>query len=216
MSARKVVTRAVFDFKTGQWVEEESFQYDGPWALAGQPGSFDQSAYAFYQDGTESGATIIGTQNTQQDIDVDTTFQVRVRIQEENQAADILETVTWEYSLAGAGYLPVTTTSSVLKAVDGLLTDGVDTTERITGGTGTFVSSNAWATEDGTVPNLSFPQNSYCESVLSCQIVSADVSNGQELLVRLIADTPIPTTTVPADINIVKAGGAARRIFVVT
>jgi hypothetical protein len=210
MSARKVIIRTVFDFKTGRWIEEESFQYDGPWALAGQPGDFAQTAYAFYEDGTESGAVIIGTQDNQQDIDVDTTFHVRVRIQEQNQAADDLETVIWQYNLAGAGVQPVTTTSAVLKAVDGALTEG-DTTERLSGGAGSFIGTNAWATEDGDVPNLTYAQNEFCESVLSCQIVGADVSDGQELIVTMAAGTPNITITLGADINIVKAGGPGRR-----
>jgi hypothetical protein len=209
MSARKVILRTVFDFKTGRWIEEESFQYEGPWALAGQPGDFAQTAYAFYEDGTESGAVIIGTQNTQQDIDVDTTFHVRVRIQEQDQAADILETITWEYNLAGAGVQPVTTTSAVLKAVDGLMTPG-DATERLTGGTGTFIGTNGWATEDGTVSDVGYQLGFYCESVLSCQIVGADVSNGQELIVTMSA-TPNITISLAADINIVKANGGGRR-----
>jgi hypothetical protein len=210
MSARKVITRTVFDFKTDRWVEEESFQYDGPWALAGQPGDFDQTAYAFYEDGTEAGSVIIGSQDTQQDIDVDTTFLIRVRIQEQNQADDVSEQVGFQYNLAGAGYLDVSTTSSVLKAVPGGFTSDADTTERLTGGVGSFIATNSWTTKIGSLPNLTYAQNEYCEALISVQIVGADVSNGQELLVAMSA-TPNITITLAADINIVKVGGGRRR-----
>jgi hypothetical protein len=215
MSARKVIRRTVLDIETGRWIEEESFQYEGPWAHAGQPGTFIQDAYAFYDDGTETGAVIIGFQNVAQSLDVDTTFHCRCRVAEDNQAADILETVTWEYNHQSAGYLAITTTSSVLKAVSGLITDGADTTERLTGGTGTFITTNAWATDDATVPDLSYSQQSYCECVLSFQIVGADVNNGEEILIRVDSVTPAIATNTPADIDVVKAAGG-RRIFAVT
>jgi hypothetical protein len=180
----------------------------------GMPGTFDQTDYAFYQEGTESGSTIIGTQNNQQTIDVDTNFQIRILLQETSGTADVFESLQWEYNLAAAGWNNVTTSSSVLQAVNSTsLTDGGDTTSRLTGGGGTFITPNAWVTEDGNSANLSFPGNDHCEALLSCQIIGADVSDGQELLVR-VGGTPLPTYTNTADIDINKA--TTRRIFVVS
>jgi hypothetical protein len=180
----------------------------------GMPGDFVQTDYAFYEEGTESGSAIIGTQNNQQSIDVDTNFQIRILMQEESATADDLELPFWEYELnSSATWVPVTTTSSVLKAVDSSsLTDADDTTSRLTGGSGTFLTTNSWVTEDGTLATLSYPAGSeHCEALLSCSIVSGDVGNGDQILVRLSADTPKPTFTLTADIDVVKAGGEARR-----
>jgi len=184
----------------------------------GMPGAFAQTDYAFYSDGTESGSTIIGTQNNQQDVDVDTNFQIRILMQEESATADDLELVYWEYELnSSTTWVPVTTTSSVLQAVDSTnLTNGDDTTSRLTGGTGTFITPNAWVTEDGTSATLTYAASEHCEALLSATIVSGDVSNGDQILVRLQADTPKPSYTLTADINVVKAGGPTRRVFVIS
>ena len=76
---KKVITRAVLDIKTNRWVEEESHEYDGPWAYAGAA-TIAQTGYAFYEDGTESGATQIGTDTTQATIDSDTNTTTKAAI----------------------------------------------------------------------------------------------------------------------------------------
>lgn len=181
----------------------------------GMPGSFDQTDYAFYQDGTESGSTIIGTQNNQQTIDVDTNFQVRILLQETSGTADVFENLQWEYELnSSAIWVNVTTTSSVLQAVNSTnLTDGNDTTSRLTGGGGTFITPNAWITEDGNSANLSYAASEHCEALLSCQIIGTDVSDGDQILVR-VDGSPNPSYTQTADIDVNKA--VTRRIFVIS
>jgi hypothetical protein len=208
----KLITRAVLDLKTGKWVEEESHGYDGPWAYAGQPGDFSQNGYRIFAEGTESGSTPLADANTAADVDVDTNFQVRVLMQEESQAEDTLEGVFFEYDLnASASWNPVTASSLVIQAVTSTFLDNEDPTVSRFTGNGTFISANAWVTEDGTVPDLLFPVGDYCEALLSCSIVSGDVVDGNVITVRLNATTPNPSFSFTATINVVEAGGPGPR-----
>ena len=59
---------------------------------------------------------------------------------------------------------------------------------------------------------MTYAASEECEFVLSFQIVGADVSDGDEILLRLQGPD---TFTLDADIDVNKAA-AARRIFVVT
>ena len=111
----------------------------------GMPGTFSQTDYAFYGEGSESGSTIIGTQNSQQNVDVDTNFQIRVLMQESSGAGDVFEAGQWQYELNTSGtWVDVTTTSSVLQAVNSSSLTATDTTSRLTGGTGTFITPNSY------------------------------------------------------------------------
>ena len=203
---KKVITRAVLDLKTDRWIEEDSHEYDGPWALAGAP-SIAQTGYAFYEDGTESGATQIGTDTSQTTIDSDTNFQVRILIQQDNNKSFTLTTPVFQYNHQGGGWTTITTSSSPLRAVNGTVTDGNNTTERITG-TGTFITPNAYVCEDGSLPTLAYPNNDFCEALLSCQIIGSAITNGDEILVRV---SGITTYTVDADIDVNKIAAVGRR-----
>ena len=176
----------------------------------GMPGSFDQTNFAFYAEGTESGAVIVGTAGAQQSLDVDTTYQCRVLMDEIGGSdADDFETPTFEYEVAQSGtWVSITTSSSVIQTVNsGSLTDGGDTTDRLSSA---VITPNAWVTEDGTLPTLSYLAGESCQALLSFQIVGADVSNGQEIRIRLTA-SPVPAWTAEADIDVVKVSGARRR-----
>jgi hypothetical protein len=179
----------------------------------GMPGAFAQTDYAFYLDGSEVAASIIGTQNNQQTLDVDTNYQIRLLIQETGGSDDDdQELPVFEYELnTSTVWNDITESSSVIQAVDSNnLTDGGDTTSRLTGGSGTFITPNAWVTEDGNLPTLSYVAGEHCEALLSCQIIGADVSNGDQILVRLNG-SPNITYTATADIDVAKEGGDARR-----
>lgn len=172
--------------------------------------SFNLAQYAFYNDGTESGSTIIGSANSQQELDCDTTYICRVEIVEENGAGGDCKTPEWEYNHNGGGWVDVTTSSSVVKAVSGGLVDGNDTTQRL--GSGSFISTNAWQSEDGPMPTLTYAASEVCEGALNFQVIAADVSDGDEVLLRMVVHT---YTYSGADIDVNKPA-AARRIFVVT
>jgi hypothetical protein len=173
------------------------------------PGVFEQTQFAFYLEGTESGATIVGSAGAEQSLDVDVIYQCRVQMDETSATADDFETPQFQYEVdQSAVWNDITTTSSVIQTVDSSsLTDGGDTTNRFSTA---VISPNGWVTEDGNLPTLAYAGNDSCQALLSFQILGADVSNGQEIRIRLDG-TPGPTWPAEADINVVKAGGEARR-----
>lgn len=207
---RRVHTRAVFDIATGRVIEDEWVLHDGLWINASTMAAWDQDSYAFYEDGTESGSSIIGSANNQQTLDIDTNYQARLLIQETAGASGNLSTPEWEYNHNSGGWIDVTTTSSVVKAVDSAnLTDTGDTTQRVGGGT--FITTNGWISETGAMATLAFAGNDECEGLLSFQIIGADVAHGDEILLRMFN---IDTYTRNADIDVNKPSGG-RRVFVI-
>lgn len=93
----------------------------------------------------------------------------------------------FQYNKNGAGWVNITTTSSVVKAVASVaFTNGQNCTKRLSG-TGTFESSGAGCTEDGTsggaANDIVLSGNSETEAAL--QVVAADVVNGDTIQFRL-------------------------------
>lgn len=169
----------------------------------------DQDSFAFYEEGTESGSTIIGVKNAEQSLDVDTNYQCRLLIQEVGGKFGKDVDFEFQYNLNSGGWNNITTTSSVVKAVDSAdLTEGEDCTQRI--GSGSFETPNAGVTEDGICggSSLDLDAGYEVEILLSFQIVSADVSDGDEILIRVTRDGGIElfSYTRNADIDVVKEG----------
>jgi hypothetical protein len=175
----------------------------------GMPGEFVQSNYQIYEEGSESGSTPLAAVNTEANVDVDTNFQVRVQIDEISTTADDMETPVWEYELnTSTVWNDITGSSSVIQAAASTPLTATDTADRLTTG---IITPNSWVDEsDGAIPTLTYAGDDSCEALLSCQIIGADVSNGDQILVRL-SGTPTIAYTVTADINVVKVGGARRR-----
>lgn len=193
-------THVIFEWDGSRFVETyaEGYEYQGPLALAHTNPSLDQDSFAFYNDGTEAGSTIIGSVNTNPTLDVDTTYLVRFLVQEAAGGTTTNTSVTLQYNHNSGGWNNVTTTSSVVKAVDSVnLTDGNNTTQRI--GSGTFQSTNAGVIEDGTGGSVSFAGNDETEFLFPFQIVSGDVANNDTIqlqLVTLNTYTRTPSITV--------------------
>lgn len=187
--------------------------YDGPWALAGMAVA-DQTGYGFYDDGTESGSNLIGSQDAQQTLDVNINLQCRIEVTETGGASTNINGQSFEYNHNGGGWGNlITTTSSVVKAVNSAnLTDGNDTTQRLGGG-GTYDTTNAWICETGMLANNALLDYNLVEGLLSFQIVGPDVSHGDEILIRIEG---LDAYTVPAaDIDVNKPT-AARRVIVIS
>lgn len=207
---RWINTLVLYD-AIGRVVRREGYWYDGPIMIAGAMAAFDQDSYAFFEDGTESGSTQIGTTNTETTLEVDTNYQCRLLIQEDGGGDGSLMTPEFEYNHNTGGWNNVTASSSVVQAVDSAnLTDGNDTTQRL--GSGTFVSPNGWISETGDMATLAFLTGEECEGLLSFQIIGADVSNGDEILLRMFN---MDTYTRNADIDVNKAA-ATRRVMVIS
>jgi len=172
---------------------------------------FDQASYAFYAAGTESGSTQIGTTDTQTTLTVNTNLQARLLVQESNSGNGNFTSINWEFNHNSGGWTAVFSAVNVLIATtDPGLTDLGDTTQRI--GSGTFITPNQGVTTDGNTPNLSYSANEECEFLLSFKILGPDVSDGDEILLRIQG---CDTFTLNADINVNKPA-TTRRIMSVT
>lgn len=222
MSTRRKIKRHVDRFithveygRSGKLLLRVERRYRGPWALLHNNAVIDQASYAFYLDGTETGSVIIGSPDNQQNLSVDTIYQCRVLLQDQNTGVATNVSTQWEYNLAGGGWIVVTTTSSVVIAVSdgGNTTDGADCTQRL--GSGTFITDNDGVTHDGTGGGSGNDfidmVSDESEQLLIFQIVAGDVSDGQELLLRC---TPSKNggTVLDADINV--SMPSSRRIFI--
>lgn len=184
-------------------VSREGYWYNGPMALAHNTPSLDQDSFAFYNDGTESGSTIIGTANTAQTLDSDTTYLVRFLIQEVNGASSNNFASQLEYDVNNSGtFNNVTSTSNNVRAVvsGSLGTDGSNTTQRL--GAGTFITANAGVDNgDGAAGNTSFSGSDEAEVVFAIQFRNADLTDQDTVQLR-IAGVNSYTRTASATINV--------------
>lgn len=159
--------------------------------------AIDQEAFRFGTDGTETGHGWIDAQSIDvsigsgQTVDVDATFLIRIRAAETGGASLANVDLELQYNKGGAGWNNVTTSSSNIIAVNSAnLTEGDNTTERLTGGTATFQGTNAGVSEDGTAGgnNLDFGANEYTEVLYAIQVVNADVADADTIDLRLTRD----------------------------
>ena len=198
----------------GQLLLQVRRPYRGQWSKAGggPMATWDQVSYAFYEEGTESGSTIIGTADTQQTLTVDTNYQLRIQVDETGGGSGDLRTIDFQYNHAGAGYVDVGAATTAVQYVDSTsLTNGADTTQRLD--TGSFINTNAGVTEDNTIPNLTYGANEKCEFLLSFKIIGADVSDGDEILFRIQG---CDSFTIIADADVSKPAAGGRRIFIIS
>ena len=87
------------------------------------------------------------------------------------------------------------------------LTDGAATTNRLTGGTGTFAAGKV--SEDGLVDDLGWAGNNYTELLYSITFKQADLANGDTIRFRVLrngATTGLTYTQTPT-VTIAKGGG---------
>jgi len=163
-------------------------------------GTYDQDSFRARNDnGNETTSTWTAAADTNWTQMVDKNFRVRFLVQETAGVADSGKTFQLEYNRNGGGWNDVTGSSSVIKAAaTSNVTDGTDTTQQL--GSGTYVSTNAGFDEaDGQVGSMDFAGNDEVELEFSLQIVSADVSNGDTIQLRvkgLDTYTSTPTVTV--------------------
>ena len=140
-------------------------------------------------DGTESGHTFwqLEDVNHTQLITADWTFLLRFTEQEVGGTAAGNVAVAFQYNKNGAGWVNITTTSSVVRAVAvGAFTNGDHCTKRLSG-TGTFEVSAQGCTEDGTSGgnqnDIVASGNSETEAGL--QVVFANVANNDTIQLRI-------------------------------
>ncbi len=210
MTRRWISTKVIYG-PDGRKLIDDGFWYDGPLSLAVDMATFQNTDFAFYNDdGSESGATIIGSVGNQQSLLVDTVFHCRIQVEETLGVSGNFNGVAWQYNnvTQSTGLVDITTTSSHIKVVTTAnLTDGNDTTGRIQ--SSPFETPNAWVTNDGAIPNLSYAASSSCETVMAFEIVGADVNDADNILISI---DPAATAN-PADIDVDKPAGGGRRFM---
>ena len=208
MTQRWISTRVVYG-PDGRKLIDDGFWYDGPIAQAAAMAAWQQSHFALYEDGTESGAVIIGTADNQQQLDVDTIYIARLQVDETGGADGDIKSITWLYNINGSGDVTLTTTSLAVQAVDSAnLTDGADTTQRLgLGSPGAFITTNAWVDEDGSIANLSYLAGETCETIVAFKIIGSQVSH-QDNILMAISDG---ASANPVDIDVKKVAPEGRR-----
>ena len=182
----------VWNEQTQQYetLHSEGFWYAGPLSLATTPPTLEVTNWAFYNDGTESGSTIIGSVNTNPTLDVDTIYQVRFGLEETSGNISKNTTAQLEYNLNGAGWNDVNAASLVVQSAPSAnLTDGDDTTQRITAFT--FDTTNEGVDEvnglaGGGTADIT---NTGFEVLYSIQILSGDVVHNDSIQLRIVRQT---------------------------
>ena len=182
----------VWNEQTQQYetLRSEGFWYAGPLSLATTPPTLEVTNWAFYDDGTESGSVIIGSVNTNPTLDVDTIYQVRFGLEETSGNISKNTTAQLEYNLNGAGWNDVNAASLVVQSAPSAnLTDGDDTTQRIT--SFTFDTTNEGVDEvnglaGGGTADIT---NTGFEVLYSIQILSGDVVHNDSIQLRIVRQT---------------------------
>jgi hypothetical protein len=171
-----------FTSASEQWVSYTFgvYEYDPPPTLT-------QKAFRFYADGTESGASALEAQDTNVSlVDGNTDFQLRIMLQETAGGADPGTTgYQLYYSKNGAAYTNITGVDIAMFA-SANLTDGGATTNRLTGGTGTFQAGMV-EESSGTI-QFAQEANKYTEHLWSLQLVGSQVAVGDTFDFRMRRD----------------------------
>lgn len=167
-----------------------------------------QQAFRFYADGTESGSLAIDSQNADitPNCSSDFDFQLRVRLYEDLDDFGAGSNWRLQYSKNSGTWTNVTTSSSNVKGFNSSnLTEGQATTERLTGGSGSWQAGKC--SEDGEVNSVMLLTPSYTEFVYSLTIVAADVAEDDTLDFRVLKDGSSITYSVTPRATATKTGG---------
>ena len=165
----------------------EGYWYAGPLSLATTPPTMEVTNWAFYNDGTESGSAIIGSVNTNPSLEPDTIYLVRFGIEETSGNASKNEAPQLQYNHNAGGWNNVTGSSSVVQSTaTSNITDGADTTQRITAFT--FDSTNQGFDEvDGIAGGGTADlNNTGFEALFAFQIISTDVANNDTIVLKIV------------------------------
>src|SRR3972149_3896657 len=157
-------------------------------------------------DGTEASHTFwqLEDVNHSQEISADWTFLLRFCEQVTVAVSNV--DAQFQYNKNAAGWVDITTTSSVVKAVAvGAFTNGQACTKRLSG-TGTFETTGAGCTEDGssggTTDDIVASGNSETEAGL--QVVFANVANNDTIQFRFTSPDWTVTYTITPTLTIQK------------
>lgn len=172
----------------------------------------DFDKFRFYNDGTESGAT----PKAAEDVNIflasvgDAEFHLRGRVQETGGVPGAV-TDDWnvQYSKNSGAWVTVTnSTSNVTFDTTSGLIDGGAVTQRLTAGTGSFISGRQ-EEDTGPILNVQLTASNHLEHVFAMKLIDADLAGGDTLDFRFtlnagapgMANTAIPRITVSISIS---------------
>lgn len=146
-----------------------------------------QAAYRFYGTGSESGSTALAAQDTGYTGDLsggNLNAQVRVRLQETSATAvPSTDDFTLQWEKNASGTWTDVGSGAVVGYNDASLTEAAATTNRLTGGSGSFVAGKV--SEDGTADDVGWTASNYTELLYSVTIVAAQVVDNDVLRFRV-------------------------------
>lgn len=188
----------------------------------GFPASYNQKFYRFYNDdGSESTATAIASQDTL----IVRTFgsfensniSIRILIQEEGGIGGGSTTDDWQiqYRRNSGSWTNISGGDSYVQPYNSSnLTDQGATTNRLTGGTGSFVSGKV--SLDGLVDDSQVTTSNYSEFLFAILLVGINLANLDILEFRLLRNTlTLESYTLYPQINISKpVGSPGNRVMV--
>ena len=160
-------------------------------------------AFRFYEDDNADvdACTAAALQDTTLDRNPADKFILRYGLNNDSSAVYNGD-IGLEYNLNGAGWVAVTTSSSVVKAVAGTPTNGAACdVDLLTGGTGAFDADAGTYSEDGGASSAC-AKSSYGNWAFALQLVDGDVSDADTLTFRFTAaanvnqNSVVPTLTV--------------------
>lgn len=161
-------------------------------------------------DGTEVTATDRQAVNVNDTLERDTTYRMRIGVQGAHTggSGSFDLTAGFEYNVDGAGWNPITTSSSNVKAVassDPSIADEDATTEQLAQSQ-TFVAGKMDETGACLAVNLSDVQESEFELVF--QLLSSELSGGEAVQIRIVdVTTALDTYTQTPSITVASPGG---------
>ena len=215
--ARWINTRLEYS-PDGRLLHRDGFWHKGPVLDAGGAQSRGGS-WRFSDDGTETGAVLLGTVNTNPakgDLVNGTVYHLRFGIEEAAGGGLMNFSPQLQYNKNSGGWVDVNGSSSNIQSAAGGLVDGEDTVARsgVSQGEYTEDTTNEGADEvDGIAGgNTADLSNTGAEFVWSFQIIDADVADDDTIEIRPIMaqggadldfyDQSWPTVTVEKDAGV--------------
>jgi hypothetical protein len=146
--------------------------------------------YRWGSDGTETGHGWLADEDTAYELpngDLDSTFFLRVCVQENNGDNTNANTYQLQRNIDGAGAGDVTGASTGIRAsASGNIADDAATSNRI-GGTGTFVAGRFDEADGNTTTGITLSQTEHTELLYSITARSADLSGGEAIVFTLVS-----------------------------
>ena len=189
---RKIHTLIEYQYnkRTKQYDEitDEFYLHNGAVALAGGAPVRTVGDWAFYDDGTESGAAIIGLKNNNQTLDVDTIYHIRFAWGDTAGNKWNNPSIQLQYNLNSGGWNNVNAASSVVQSAGAGsgLTDGGNTTQRLALVSTTWVVTGGQEEVDGLFSTTIDPTDESSELVLAFTIISGDVVDTDTIELKII------------------------------